>query len=69
MTSDDGHGVPQSLGGTSEGFFLRPPPLLHQLDRFPPPEQTAVTNQAFADPLVATTEAFVRADREGIHHD
>jgi hypothetical protein len=31
--------------------------------------KAAATNQAFADPLVATTAAFVRADRRGIHHD
>jgi hypothetical protein len=28
--------------------------------------KAAATNQAFADPLVATTAAFVRADRRGI---
>jgi hypothetical protein len=30
--------------------------------------KVVVDNQAFADPLVATTAAFVRADRGGIHH-
>jgi hypothetical protein len=31
----------------------------------PPPGRVAATNQAFAEPLVATTEAFVRADAGG----
>jgi hypothetical protein len=68
MTSDDGHGVPQSFGGTSEGFFSGR--RVHcQLDAFRRPMKAAATNQAFADPLVATTAAFVRADRRGIYHD
>jgi hypothetical protein len=29
--------------------------------------KVAATNQAFADPLVATTEAFVRADAGEFH--
>jgi hypothetical protein len=31
------------------------------------PMKVAATNQAFADPLVATTEAFVRAGCGGFH--
>jgi hypothetical protein len=66
MTSDDGHGVPQSFGGTSEGFFSGR--RVHcQLDDFRRPMKAAATNQAFADPLVATTEAFVRADAGEFH--
>jgi hypothetical protein len=68
MSSDDGHGVPQSFGGTSEGFVCGR--RVHcQLDDFRRPMKAVATNQAFADPLVATTQAFVRADRRGIHHD
>jgi len=66
MTSDDGHGVPRSFGGTSEGFFSGRR-VHYQLDAFRRPMKAAATNQAFADPLVATTAAFVRADAGEFH--
>jgi hypothetical protein len=56
------------LGGHQKGSFYGR--RVHcQLDAFRRPMKAAATNQAFADPLVATTPAFVRADRRGIHHD
>ena len=66
MTTDDGHGVPQSFGGTSEGLVSGR--RVHcQLDDFRRPMKAAATIQAFADPLVATTAAFVRADAGEFH--
>src|SRR5258708_24989090 len=45
MTSDDGHGVPQSFGGTSEGFVSGR--RVHcQLDDFRRPMKAAATTQA-----------------------
>jgi hypothetical protein len=54
------------LGGHQKGFFYGR--RVHfQLDAFRRPMKAAATNQAFADPLVATTPAFVRAGAGGFH--
>jgi hypothetical protein len=57
------------LGGHQKGsFFGRRGTSTSSID-FRHPARMAATNQAFAEPLVATTAVFVRADRGGIHHD
>jgi hypothetical protein len=67
MTSDDGHGVPQSLGGHQKGsFFGRRSHSINSINSAAR-QKVAATNQAFADPLVATTAAFVRADAGEFH--
>jgi hypothetical protein len=55
------------LGGHQKGFFGRR--IRHQLDVFRHAMNVAATNQALAEPLVATTEAFVRAECGRISHD
>jgi hypothetical protein len=43
--------------------------IRHQLDKFRHAMNVAATTQAFAEPLVATTDAFVRADAGGFYDD
>jgi hypothetical protein len=54
------------LGGHQKGSFYGRR-VHRQLDDFRRPMKAAATNQAFADPLVATTQAFVRADAGELH--
>ena len=57
MTTDDGHGVPQSFGGTSEGLVSGR--RVHcQLDDFRRPMKAALGNYLFARAFGVRAEAL-----------